>query len=45
VAPARFAADPDVGAEAVDEPRLPTARVTAPEADDVAEKQLEDGVA
>jgi hypothetical protein len=40
-----LAPDADVGAEAVDEPRVAPAGVTAPEADEVAEVQLDDGMA
>ena len=37
VAPAGLAAEPDVGTEAVDEPRVAAARMAAPEAHDVAQ--------
>lgn len=40
-----LAPDADVGAEAVDEPRVAPAGVTSPEADEVAEVQLDDGMA
>src|SRR5688572_563245 len=40
VAVAGTAAEPDVGAEPVDEPDVSAARVTPTEPDDVAEKQL-----
>jgi|OpeIllAssembly_1097287.scaffolds.fasta_scaffold2654413_2 hypothetical protein len=39
------APDADVGTEAVDKPPVASARVAAPEADEVAEVQLDDGMA
>ena len=42
--PQASAAQPDVGAEPVDEPRVAAARVGPAQADDVAEEQLEHGV-
>lgn len=42
---AGLAAQADIRPEAVHEPRLPAAGVAAPEPDDVAQVQLEDGVA
>ena len=43
VAAAALAAQADVGAEPVDQPGVAAARVGAPEPDDVAEEQREDG--
>ena len=43
VAAAGLAAQPDVGAEPIHEPRAPAARMGSAEAHDVAEKDLEDG--
>ena len=45
MAAAGLAPDADVGAEAVDEPRVAPAGVGATEADEVAEVQLDDGIA
>ena len=39
-----LAAQPDVGAEAIDQPGVAAARVGAAEADDIAEEQREDGL-
>ena len=41
VAAAGLAAEPDVGTEAVDQPRITAARMGAAEAQDVAQVQLE----
>jgi hypothetical protein len=41
VAAARLAAEPDVGAEAVDPPRVAAARMGAAKAQDVAQVQLD----
>ena len=43
VAAAGLAAEPDVGAEAVDQPRVAAARMGAAEAQDVAQVQLDGG--
>jgi hypothetical protein len=45
VTAARPAPEPDVGAEPVDQPGVAPAGVTAPEADKVAQVQLDDGMA
>jgi hypothetical protein len=41
VAAARLAAEPDVGAEAVDQPRIAAAGMWAAEAQDIAQVQLD----
>jgi hypothetical protein len=45
VTAARLATEPDVGAEPVDQPGVAPAGVTTPEADKVAQVQLDDGMA
>lgn len=45
MAAAGLAPDADVGAETIDEPRVAPAGVAAPESDEVAEVQRDDGIA
>ena len=44
VAAAGLTAKPDVGAEPINQPRVPAAWMAATEADDIAEEQAEDGL-
>ena len=43
MAAAALAAEPDVGAEPVDQPRVLAARMAGAEADDIAEEERQDG--
>lgn len=40
---AQLTAQPDIGTQAVNQPAVAPARMAAPKAKDIAEKQLEDG--
>jgi hypothetical protein len=45
MAPAGFTSEPDVGSESVHEPGVAAAWVAPPELDEVAQKELDDGLA